>query len=471
MITILEKYGYLDRSTHFKENEDSLIGCVVWRRNQLNSIQKSSRKSDHTQVWSPIRTPSKSSRKNDPTVWSPIRTSSESSRKNDPIVWSPIRTPSETSRKIDSSPVWSPIRWPLESSTKSDQDISKQRDGVERDKNGSITSQPNLSLRTYYYSDLVKSEDTPNNRQVVSSAVETSNIDLSSKDVGRELVPLVTAVTKQSLPSAILHNELEDDLPEYEFRTLLKRKLDDGTKQSLSSVIIQKELEDDLPEFDFGTLTTSCQIVEKRKWEENMEHDMDISPEQSPQKKVCRIDENSNMSSSTTLFAAAPPMSPVNASWYPSVQYMNQLNAKVSQEASNIPHFTYLGSVSNSMQQNFIPSPSALQIHPPFQTLKPDFTYLGSVSNSMQQNFIPSPSALQIHPPFQTLIPDFTYLGPTFTRGYAEALPQPHAHSHGHAKPRRNDVRIGRDHMTEFNQHFTFKPQKAANKQYQVFKI
>ncbi len=120
-----------------------------------------------------------------------------------------------------------------------------------------------------------------------------------------------------------------------------------------------------------------------------MEQDMDISPEQSPQKKVFKIDENSNMSSNTTLFADAPPMSPINASWYPSVQYMNQLNAQVTQEASNIPHFTYLGSVSNLVQQNFIPPASTFQIHTPFQTLKPDFTYLGYVSNSMQQNFIP----------------------------------------------------------------------------------
>lgn len=116
---------------------------------------------------------------------------------------------------------------------------------------------------------------------------------------------------------------------------------------------------------------------------------------------------------------------------------MNQLNAEVTREASNIPHFTYLGSVSNLVQQSFIPSPSAFQIHPPFQTQKPDFTYLG----------------------------------PTFTRGYAEADPQTHAHSHVHTKPRLNDVRIGTDHMTEFNQHFTFKPQKTANKQYQVWKM
>jgi hypothetical protein len=30
--------------------------------------------------------------------------------------------------------------------------------------------------------------------------------------------------------------------------------------------------------FEFGTLTTNCQTLEKKRWEENMEHDMDISP-------------------------------------------------------------------------------------------------------------------------------------------------------------------------------------------------
>jgi len=39
------------------------------------------------------------------------------------------------------------------------------------------------------------------------------------------------------------------------------------------------ELEDDLPEFEFGTLISGCQTLEKRRWEENMEHDMDISPQ------------------------------------------------------------------------------------------------------------------------------------------------------------------------------------------------
>jgi len=68
--------------------------------------------------------------------------------------------------------------------------------------------------------------------------------------------------------------------------------LDVVTKQSLSSAIFRMELEDDLPEFDFGTLTTSYQTSEKRGWEENMEQDMDISPEQSPQKKAYRIHEN-----------------------------------------------------------------------------------------------------------------------------------------------------------------------------------
>jgi len=64
------------------------------------------------------------------------------------------------------------------------------------------------------------------------------------------------------------------------------------TKQSLSSAILQKELEDDLSEIEFGTLTTSCQTLEKKRWKENMEQDMDISPHQSPQKKVCRIHKN-----------------------------------------------------------------------------------------------------------------------------------------------------------------------------------
>ena len=74
-------------------------------------------------------------------------------------------------------------------------------------------------------------------------------------------------VTKQSLSSAILQKELEDDLQEFELGTSTtsyqtfqpRRRLDAVTKQSLSSAIFRKDLQDDLPKFEFGTLTISCQ--------------------------------------------------------------------------------------------------------------------------------------------------------------------------------------------------------------------
>ena len=265
IITILEKYG---RAT-FTENKDSLIGCVVWRRNQINHVNSFHQKS------------LESSRKKDPipvSVWSPIRTPLESSRKNDssPAVWSPIRTPFESSRKNDSSPVWSPIRTPFKSSTKNSPvlDITKQ------------------NFRLFgYYSDIVKSEDTPNILQSVCAKGETSNLNPNSKYVRPVLVPDVTTnVTKQSLPY----------------------------------VILQKE-----PEFETSTICSETLL------EQEMVQDMDISPPESPQKN-----QYDNISNSTTLFGAAPQhqRSPFNAGWYPPP-----------------PVSTYVGPMFHSMQTNFTP--------------------------------------------------------------------------------------------------------------------
>jgi len=311
IITKLAKYGVFKGREAFKENKDSLIGCVVWRRNQINHVNSFHQKS------------LESSRKKDPIlVWSPIRTPFESSRKNDPIsVWSPIRTPFESSRKNDPILVWSPIRMPLESSTKDGLvlDISKQRDRIEWDNNESITPQ-NFRL-IGYYSDIVKSEDSPNISQSVCAEVETSNLNTNL------LVPDVTTVTK---------------------------------KQSLPSVILQKEPEQDLPKFEIETSATCSETL----LEQEMVQDMDISPPESPQKQVCGKHQYDNMSSSTTQFAAAPQWSPYNACWYPPI--------------SNIPHSTYVGPRFHPMQTNFIPpSLAAAKINPPFPTHKSDFTYLG----------------------------------------------------------------------------------------------
>ncbi|RHN50839.1 hypothetical protein MtrunA17_Chr6g0461891 [Medicago truncatula] len=261
IITILAKYG----GETFTENKDSLIGCVVWRKNQINLVNSfhqkslgSSRKKDPILVWSPIRTPLESSRKND---YSPV--------------WSPIRMSFESSTKKDSSPVWSPIRTPFESSTKNEPvlDITKQ------------------NLRLFgYYSDIVKSEDTPNISQSVCAEAETSNLNTTNlKYVRPVLVPdVTTTVTKQSLPS----------------------------------VILQKE-----PEFETSTICSETLL------EQEMVQDMDISPPESPQKN-----QYDNISNSTTLFAAAPQpqRNPFNACWYPPA-----------------PVSTYGGPMFHSMQTNF----------------------------------------------------------------------------------------------------------------------
>ena len=63
-----------------------------------------------------------------------------------------------------------------------------------------------------------------------------------------------------------------------------KKRLDVAAKKTLSTGILRKELEDDLPEYEFGTLNTSCQNLEKRRWEESIEQDMDIS-QSSPHKR------------------------------------------------------------------------------------------------------------------------------------------------------------------------------------------
>ncbi|KAI5445404.1 hypothetical protein KIW84_013588 [Lathyrus oleraceus] len=127
IITLLAKYGFfkLSDKTTIDQNKDYLIGCVVWKRNQINHpsvLHQKSSGSSRTSNTSPIE------------LWSPIR---EQSRKNNPIE------------------VWSPIRTPLES--------------------------PPKNAPKNYFSALVKSEDTPNvlPSLSVSAELETSNPNLT----------------------------------------------------------------------------------------------------------------------------------------------------------------------------------------------------------------------------------------------------------------------------------------------------
>ncbi|CAK8532181.1 unnamed protein product [Lathyrus sativus] len=127
IMTLLAQYGFFkfgDKTT-FEKNKDYLIGCVVWKRNQINHpsfLHQKSSGSSRTCNSSCIQ------------LWTSI---SEQYRKNDPIE------------------VWSPIRVPFESPTK---------------------YEPYKS----YYSALVKSEDTPNvlPSLSVSTKLETSNPNL-----------------------------------------------------------------------------------------------------------------------------------------------------------------------------------------------------------------------------------------------------------------------------------------------------
>lgn len=106
--------------------------------------------------------------KNDHIYMSHVCTPWETSRKNYPIGWYPIHMPSKSSRKNDHIYVWPPIRRPLASSTRNDTvlDITKARNRIERDKNGSIT--PQLHQKFWIrYNDLIKSEDTSKKLQCV----------------------------------------------------------------------------------------------------------------------------------------------------------------------------------------------------------------------------------------------------------------------------------------------------------------
>jgi hypothetical protein len=135
IITILAKNGFINGKKAIEENKHAFIGCVVWRKNQINNPNsvhpKSSEKNDHIPEVSPIRLPSESSRKNYHSGSSLIHMHSESWKKYDQIpeellspIRYPIHLPSESSRKNDPIEEVSPIRLPSESSRKNDPSAS-----------------------------------------------------------------------------------------------------------------------------------------------------------------------------------------------------------------------------------------------------------------------------------------------------------------------------------------------------------
>ncbi|KAK7281610.1 hypothetical protein RIF29_09752 [Crotalaria pallida] len=270
IITILAKHGFFKGKTAVEENKDSMIGCVVWRRKQINS--------------------------------NPVETKSERCTNEVPVpIWSPIHLPSES------------LELPGRNRTALD---AKQKDIIEMDKKlsesplGAVRNLPtNYSVLASQFTPGIlpsvpgrseTSHPDPGNQQVsmehtskleshVDKSREEEQQDLKSKMQGH--VPVLPPdVTKQSLPTV--------NLPEFSYGSSCVNVSQAVANRALDSLMVNKNLPDkgfrhmdsSLPLTMVPPLNSS-QTSQKRTLE-NLSHQglsSDHEPQNMPsQKKVCR---------------------------------------------------------------------------------------------------------------------------------------------------------------------------------------
>ncbi|KAK7274424.1 hypothetical protein RIF29_15511 [Crotalaria pallida] len=268
IITILAKHGFFKGKTAVEENKDSMIGCVVWRRKQINI--------------------------------NPVEPKSERCTNEVPVpIWSPIHLPSES------------LELPGRNCTALD---AKQKDIIEMDKK--LSESPLGAIRnlpTKY--NVLTSQFTPGILPSVPGGSETSHPDPGNQQVSMEHkskleshvdksgeeqqdlkskmqvhVPILPAdVTKQSLPTA------KPDVPVMPSCVKISQA---AANRTLDSLMVNKNLPDkgfrhmdsSLPLTTVPPLNSS-QTSQKRTLENSSHQGLssDLEPQNMPsQKKVCR---------------------------------------------------------------------------------------------------------------------------------------------------------------------------------------
>ncbi|OIV97213.1 hypothetical protein TanjilG_02921 [Lupinus angustifolius] len=365
IITILAKYGFFKGKSAIEKNKDAMIGCVVWRRNQinLNPVELKSKRCLHQVAASKM---------------SPIHLPSES-----------LESPGNNFTTLD----------------------TKQNDRIKRDKNfptssKAVTSQPTPSILPSVPAGSEISHPDPENQHVsmeqtlkLKSRVEKSGEeqqDLNSKMQRHVSVP--PDIRKQPLP--IVDSE---DLPEFDYGTPCGKKSQAVTNGALDFMNVNQNLpgkgfrhmDCSLP---LATMPTrnSCPTLHKKRLGNLSHQGLSSDDDMQKQKKVCGpgnisslppvVDEQSRAtwkpygtpvaSRTKNLFADDDDM----PEWCPPDVNLRKQSIHVTNHSSNFPIFTggqkLTHPVHSAPSQNpFSSTAHVAAHHSPFLTQTPHFAF------------------------------------------------------------------------------------------------
>eukprot|EP00268_Persea_americana_P039833 TRINITY_DN3948_c0_g1_i3.p1 TRINITY_DN3948_c0_g1~~TRINITY_DN3948_c0_g1_i3.p1 ORF type:complete len:1041 (-),score=220.72 TRINITY_DN3948_c0_g1_i3:669-3791(-) len=217
IITILAKYGFFKGMAAVEDNKNSLIGCVVWRKNRTssNSVSKSSEKMKFLMSEQQMDSAS------DSTISRPVEISSPLPNATEPEENGAV--PLKTQSAGNSTPLVSDMRSPSVGESMSTQ-ITDSQAGNNPDK-----------VDDFHVIDVSpKLMTTPDNAPFASVALPTA-----SKPYSKSLLQPLRSSLKSEIPSINVAEPKKID-PHMEL-------LEPHQQRSASPV------DDDLPEFDFST--------------------------------------------------------------------------------------------------------------------------------------------------------------------------------------------------------------------------
>lgn len=408
IITILAKYGFFKGKTAIEENKDSMIGCIVWRRNQINH--------NPVELKSERCTPQVAA-----SQWSPI--SSQLSDQVAAIQWSPIRPPlSDKGAAIKWSPIHLQLSESLELSGKNCTALdAKRKDRIKRDKNPSKSPLGVHNFPTGCY--VLTSQSTPSTFPSGRAGPETSHPDpeyqqasmeqsskLKSERCTHQVAAIEWSPIRLPLESLALSGKNRTaldrgDLPEFNFGTSCGIISQAVINRALDSLPVDKTLPDKGFRHMDGSLPQKAPILKswptlhKRRLESSSHQGLssdDDTQKMPPQKKACRYDNISMLplvgdrQSSDMRKPYGTPVAPPAknlfannddmAKWCPpdfnlkmqSIHPVQHSNFLVDSKEQKFVHPVQYAPAQNPFFSSACVAPN---LRPPFPTQTPHFTF------------------------------------------------------------------------------------------------
>lgn len=214
IITILAKYGFFKGMAAVEDNQDSLIGCVVWRRNQipLNSVVKNSEGKKCSLSERPLNSPDSSTQPSECSSQVAEKKLSLPQPAKDPPALVTGRTSLQSSGDNDT-------KGKITKSTEVQLEVGNSQTGADSLPKPLVPSKSSSTsgvLQTSSHPDSASHQD-PMERllDVEDPLVHSSEPEKLKKslELQKPVQPLPSGAMKQPLPTD------DDDLPEFDFRT------------------------------------------------------------------------------------------------------------------------------------------------------------------------------------------------------------------------------------------------------------